>query len=90
MRVKWWSNERPLTYRNAALQVPFELTDDPVSEADKVSGYAADAPPVFFGHYGFSKPPEPIAPNVACLDLGVARGGPLCAYRWAGSAFLIR
>lgn len=86
MRVKWWLNETLLTYRNAALQVPFELPDEPIAtgERGKVCGYAPDAPPVFFGHYGFLKPAEPIAPNVACIDLGVTRGGPLCAYRWDG------
>jgi hypothetical protein len=57
-------------------------------ETRKVCGYPPDAPPIFFGHYGFVKPAEPIAPNVACIDLGVARGGPLCAYRWDGEAVL--
>ena len=90
MRVKWWLNDEALTYRNAGLQVPFELPDEALTGNDrnKVCGYAPDAPPIFFGHYGFPKPAEPIAPNVACLDLGVAHGGPLCAYRWDGEAVL--
>ena len=88
MRVKWWLNERPLNYRNAALQVPFELPLDPLTaeEARKVCGYPADAPPIFFGHYGYLKPAEPFAPNVACIDLG--GHGPLCAYRWDGEQVL--
>jgi hypothetical protein len=92
MRVKWWSNDRPFTYRNVALQVPFELPNDPITPADtkKVCGYAPDAPPVFFGHYGFRKPAEPLARNVACLDLGVIRLGPLCAYRWDGECRIDR
>jgi hypothetical protein len=90
MRVKWWLNDRPITYRNAALQVPFELPPDPLTEDEtrKVCGYPADAPPIFFGHYGYLKPAEPISPNVACIDLGMTRGGPLCAYRWDGERVL--
>ena len=86
MRVKWWLNERPLRYRAVALQVPFELSDEALTteQCHKVCGYSPDAPPVFFGHYGFSKPAEPLSPNVACIDLGVIRLGPLCAYRWDG------
>lgn len=44
--------------------------------------YPATDPPVFFGHYWLSaNRPAPLAPNVACLDYSVARGGMLCAYR---------
>lgn len=86
MRIKWWLNDQPLHYRNVALQVPFELPEKAISEDEiqKVCGYPSDAPPVFFGHYGFLKPAEPISANVACIDLGVIRLGPLCAYRWDG------
>ena len=92
MRVKWWLNDRSLRYRNVALQIPFELPDEAIrqDEIEKVCGYPSDAPPVFFGHYGFLKPAEPIAPNVACIDLGVIRLGPLCAYRWDGEALIDR
>lgn len=90
MRVKWWSNDRPLSYRNAALQVPLDLPDEPLSavECKAVCGYSADAPPVFIGHYGYLKPAEPLSANVACVDLGVIRGGPLCAYRFDGEEIL--
>jgi len=37
MRVKWWSNDRPFTYRNVALQVPFELPNDPYANGDRKS-----------------------------------------------------
>jgi Calcineurin-like phosphoesterase len=52
MRVKWWSNDRPFTYRNVALQVPFELPNDPITQGEtkKVCGYPPNATPVFFGH----------------------------------------
>jgi hypothetical protein len=42
--------------------------------------------PVFIGYYWLpdSVPREPIAPNIACLDYSVAKGGRLTAYRWEG------
>lgn len=47
--------------------------------------YPATAVPVFFGHYWlFAAAPAPLAANVACLDYSVAKGGFLCAYRFAG------
>ena len=86
MRVKWWLNGEPIHYCHAGLQVSFDLPDEPLTEAERkvICGYAGDASPVFFGHYGYLKPAEALAPNVTCIDLGVAHGGPLCAYRWDG------
>jgi hypothetical protein len=43
-----------------------------------------DNKPVFFGHYWLNGSPELTAPNAACLDFSVARGGFLTAYRWSG------
>ena len=43
--------------------------------------YPAIAKPVFIGHYWLTgEKPELLAPNVACLDWSVAKGGFLCAY----------
>jgi hypothetical protein len=51
--------------------------------------YEYDGPPVFVGHYWLSADrPEPLSPNVACLDYSVAKGGFLCAYRWDGERTL--
>ena len=49
-----------------------------------------DAPPVFIGHYWLSdalmgESPQLVAPNIACLDYSVAKGGPLTGYRWDGA-----
>ena len=53
--------------------------------ANHAAPYAADAPPVFFGHYWLrADAPAVLAPNVACLDYSVAKGGMLIAYRWDG------
>ena len=91
MRVKWWLNGDGLTYRDVGMQVPAELlTDEPLKKEDRgmVCGYPEEAPPVIVGHYGFKKPPEPMAPNVAIIDLGAYKDGPLCAYRWGGERIL--
>jgi hypothetical protein len=91
MRVKWWLNEPNLTYRSAAMQVPPELlTDELLIDEDRraVCGYPTEAPPVIVGHYGYAKPPEPMTPNVAIIDLGAYKGGQLCAYRWTGERHL--
>ena len=51
--------------------------------------YPATAKPVFIGHYWLTgERPELLAPNVACLDWSVAKGGVLCAYRWNGEQTL--
>ena len=49
-------------------------------------GYAASEPPTFIGHYWLPPAtPQPLAPNVACVDYSVAKdGGMLTAYRWDG------
>lgn len=50
-----------------------------------LDSYPQDAPPVFVGHYWLkASQPQRLAPNVACLDYSVAKGGFLCAYRWDG------
>lgn len=50
--------------------------------------YAADAPPVFFGHYWLRGTPQLQTDNVCCLDYSIAKGGSLVAYRWSGEARL--
>lgn len=40
------------------------------------------------GHYWFTDDPAPLAPNAACLDYSIAKGGRLCAYRWDGEPAL--
>ena len=55
------------------------------------AGYAANAPPVFIGHYWMGGEPEPLAPNVACVDYSAAKpGNKLVAYRWDGEGRLSR
>jgi hypothetical protein len=47
-------------------------------------GHPYFGPPVLFGHYWFTGPPQVISTQFACLDYSVAKGGPLVAYRFDG------
>lgn len=90
-RLKWWQNPRTTSWRKIAFLPPdtaAQLPEEPLPESLKI-GYGEDEPPVFIGHYWLSGPPQPQAPNVACLDYSVARpGGKLVAYRWDGESQL--
>jgi len=89
MRVKWWKGGG--TYRDAfvgPVSAVVHIPDEPI-EIDYELDYPASEPPVFFGHYWLAGVPEPLTPNVACLDYSVARaGGSLAAYRWDGERHL--
>jgi hypothetical protein len=95
MRLRWWLPAKGRTYHELCMPLPDD-TDNVPHEAAPESlealcpGYPADAPPLFFGHYWlpFEGKAELIAPNVACLDFSVAKGGPLTAYRWDGEEML--
>ena len=81
-RVKWWkrqAGEQLSDYLFGILdmQIPTDLVKN-------IHDYPLDADPVFFGHYWLTSEPEPLAPNVACLDYSVAKDGKLCAYHWGG------
>ena len=83
-RVKWWLDLKGLTCRQAIFPDNPRVPDLPPRDVPK-TGYPDDAPPTFFGHYARKGGvPEPIRPNLACLDYGTGKGGFLCAYRWDG------
>ncbi len=53
--------------------------------------YPKEAPPVFFGHYWLNHQETILqAPNVACLDYSIAKGGKLVAYRFNGEKELVK
>ena len=88
VRIKWW--QRDGTYRTSAFTGDDRAThipEDPIDAAHFVT-YQHDAPPVFLGHYWLKGSPQPMAPNVACLDYSVAKKGQLVAYRWQGEQTL--
>lgn len=90
IRTKWWFNKLE-SYRNSALVGKKHLEtipDDGPMPNKSLVGYPESAPPVFFGHYWLTGDPEPMAPNVACLDYSVGESGKLCAYRWDGKQII--
>lgn len=90
-RTRWYFSPEGQTYRTYAFQTD-DLACDlrlETSVVEAASPYPATAPPVFVGHYWLSADrPELLAPNVACVDYSVAKGGFLCAYRWNGEQTL--
>ena len=86
-RIKWYEPARNQTYRSYLFPFDPPFPDVRVSQSlvESEPGYPPDDKPVFFGHYWIhTNRPATLAPNVACLDYNVAKGGMLCAYRWDG------
>jgi hypothetical protein len=84
VRVRWWLPD-VRTFQEAGIVPPGHegsLPDAPLPAEWK--GHPYDGPPVLFGHYWFSGPPQVISAKFACLDYSVAKGGPLLAYRFDG------
>jgi hypothetical protein len=88
VRVRWWLPEAK-TFRDAAIVPPGgedQVPDVPLPDTWK--GHRYEGPPVLFGHYWLTGPPQVISGQFACLDYSVAKGGPLVAYRWDGETEL--
>jgi hypothetical protein len=88
MRTRWFGAQSARTYADIAFPGREGMPQDPLP-ADGAAPpplYGAEEPPVIIGHYWIpgAHPAEPLAPNVACVDYSVARGGRLMAYRWSG------
>ena len=86
-RVRWYDPPDGHTFRTYAMASEPIDSDEPLPAEviDAAVPYAADAKPVFVGHYWLKGPaPTLQRANVACLDWSVARGGFLCGYRWDG------
>ncbi len=91
VRVCWPLPGAGRSFRAVAFGSSGNIPDVPVPAeiANGITGYAPDAPPVFFGHYALSALPHGlITPNTACLDAGCGKGGRLVAYRWNGERTL--
>lgn len=89
-RTRWYMSPAGMTYRTYALSDAIHCDDplDPAALRD-VAPYPTTSRPVFVGHYCLSAtPPSILCDNVACLDYGVIKDGPLCGYRWNGEQTL--
>ncbi len=86
IRIKWWNDKSPVSYREIAMvpkgeEAKLPNTRVPQSEIGDYS-YGSSEPPVFFGHYWLTRKPEPLAGNLACLDYSAGMDGQLVAYHW--------
>ena len=90
IRARWFESPHGRTYREHAFTRDDSFPDiaiPPDAIAPDSKHYAPTEPPVFVGHYWMQgTTPTRLAPNVACLDWSVARGGPLVAYRFDGES----
>jgi len=84
-RTKFWEGE-PKRYNDVVFQpdpLPEDLQHALLSEDEKeqLLFYGPDEKPLFIGHYWMSGLPQPIVPNIACLDYSAVKYGRLVAYR---------
>lgn len=84
VRVQWWSDCSG-TYRDVAMVPRSQMERIPELPLPMtLPGRTPGDPPIFIGHYWLSGTPSILAPNVACMDYGAGKDGPLVAYRWNG------
>ncbi|MCE9618679.1 MAG: aminotransferase class III-fold pyridoxal phosphate-dependent enzyme [Planctomycetes bacterium] len=92
MRTRWFGEGGARTYADLAFPLRSGVPVDPLPQEiiRDAFHYGAKEPPVIVGHYWIpgTAPAQPLAPNVACVDYSVARGGRLMAYRWKGEPIL--
>jgi len=90
-RVKWWLDAQS-TWANCGYPAQSDLPPTllPWLVRRRFSLHSPKFPPTFFGHYGFLKKIDLIKPNLACVDMGCVKGGPLVAYRWNGERELAK
>ncbi|MDO3382511.1 metallophosphoesterase [Gilvimarinus algae] len=88
-RAKFWE-QAPQTLGDLAFQpdpLPAEIAALAIKpEIDRqLVVYDSRQPPLFLGHYWLSGVPQPVAPNIACLDYSAVKFGRLVAYRGDGA-----
>lgn len=91
-RSKFWE-ENASTYGDLVFQpdpLPEALAKRPIADEHRAAivTYGVDQPPLFIGHYWLRGTPQPLAPNIACLDYSAVKYGRLVAYRMDGEAQL--
>lgn len=85
-RTKFWA-DNPETYSDVVYQpdpLPEYLENWVLNQAerDNLLSYNPSEKPVFFGHYWLQGTPEPVRPNICCLDYSAVKFGRLVAYRY--------
>lgn len=94
-RTKFWHDDASaLTYGDVVFQpdaLPGDLAQEPLPTEylQHVTGYDAQQPLLFVGHYWRQGQPSLIRPNLACLDYSAVNGGKLVAYRLDQEQYLL-
>lgn len=91
-RTKFWATHAQ-TYDELLFQpdpLPEVFAKAPISAEHRAQmlRYETHEPPLFVGHYWLKGHPEPLTPNLACLDYSAVKFGRLVAYRMDGEAQL--
>lgn len=90
IRIRWWDQEAN-TYQQLFMgpeSARTHIPDDEI-EGNHLIDYGLHLPPCFLGHYWLEGLPEPLAPNIGCVDYSVGKpGGKVVAYRWDGETAL--
>ncbi len=87
-RTKFWERN-PQTIGDIVFQpdaLPREVEGRSLSarQQEELLFYGEDQPPLFIGHYWLEGRPEPLTPNLVCLDYSAVKYGSLVAYRYDG------
>ena len=87
-RADFWTKD-PNYYQDVVFQpdpLPPEIANRKLPEEEKAKRcyYSLQQRPLFIGHYWRMGNPEPIKPNIACLDYSAVKYGKLVAYRFNG------
>lgn len=82
IRIKWWENINPITYKNISVLEIDELPEMSLNNTF-LRIYSPLDKPVFFGHYWLKGFPFLFKSNVCCLDYSIAKAGFLAAYRYS-------
>jgi hypothetical protein len=91
VRIRWFESPQGHNLGSYAFPNVPRLEDVPVPATAVPSPYPQEAPPLFIGHYWLDSRHDSLPrPNLACLDLSVAKSGHLCAYRFHGESVLNR
>lgn len=91
-RTKFWATQAQ-TYGELLFQpdpLPEAIAKAPISHEHRAQmlHYGHHEPPLFVGHYWLKGHPEPLTPNLVCLDYSAVKFGRLVAYRMDGEAQL--
>lgn len=91
-RTKFWA-KNPQTYGDIVFQpdaLPKDVESMPIPAAERggILTYPESEPVLFMGHYWMEGRPQPLTPNLVCLDYSAVKYGSLVAYRYDGEEIL--